>query len=355
MLTSRERVKRAIDRKQPDQVPIMDTVWDATENLWRKHGLPHGISAHDYLDFDMAWFAPDVSLQLPDKIIDQDDVYITYQDCNGCVKKDHKDFTTTPMIIRTIVQKPDDWYTIKERLKPDESRVNWKQQLQEFHYHHDKDRYTVFCAATGYDWTQHIIDSEQLLMYIAAEPDLVKDVYQTHADMILTMFDMMRDRGFSFDGALLFVDMGYRRGLLFSPQHYLEQFHPVLAKMCEHFHSCGAQTILHSCGRVKDLIPHFIDAGVDCLNPLEVKAGMDIIELEQVYGDRISFFGGIDTRMLEHGDIDTVRDTVTQVISTAAKGGGYIFGSDHSVSTGILFDTYREACGRARDISKKLA
>ncbi|MCX7766169.1 MAG: hypothetical protein N2246_05625 [Candidatus Sumerlaeia bacterium] len=347
-LTSRERVKLAIGHKQPDRVPVMDSVWGATEKKWREQGLPEAISAADFLEFDLVVFSPDISLQFPRKIITEDEEYVTYQDENGAIKRDHKDFTSTPAILKTIIQAPDDWKKYKSRLVPNPSRVNWDEELKRFQRESQRGRYIVYGVATGYDWAQHLINSEQLLFYILSEPELVIDIYQTQANLCLRMFDMMRERGFKFDGALLYCDLGYRQGLLFSPKHYLEQLHPVFTEMCAYFHSFGLQTILHSCGGVKELVPYFIKAGFDCLNPLEVKAGMNLLELKQEFGDQLAFFGGIDARLFESNDLQLIETTLRQTLPLVNKNGGYIFSSDHSIPTDVEFSTFKLAVHLAR-------
>ncbi len=54
--------------------------------------------------------------------------------------------------------------------------------------------------------------------------------------------------------------------------------------------------IMHSCGYVEPLLADMIDAGINCLQAMEVKAGMDVVKLHRLYGDKISFMGGIDIR-----------------------------------------------------------
>jgi uroporphyrinogen decarboxylase len=331
----------------------MDSVWWATEAKWRSQGfLPEGISANDFLDFDMAWFAPDVSLQLPYKVIEEDDEYITYQNQNGSIRRDHKDYTSTPQILSTIIQEPDDWLKVKHKLEPDPGRVDWDVWLPEFERNYNNDRYITFAAANGYDWTQHLIDSERLLMYILTEPDMVVDIYRTQSDLILRMFDMMLERGFKFDGALLFCDLGYRHGPLFSPEIYREQLFPIHKEMYEYFHEHGCQTFLHSCGDVRQLMPMFIEAGIDCLNPCEVKANMDIMELKAQYGDEMAFFGALDVRLLEQSNPSTIEEKIRKFVPVANENGGYIFGSDHSVTTEVDFQVFKKACDLARSLTK---
>lgn len=98
---------------------------------------------------------------------------------------------------------------------------------------------------------------------------------------------------------------------------------------------------LHSCGRVKEIIPELISIGLDCLQPLEVKAGMDLIELKETYGDKLSFMGGIDVRVMAAGDFKLIDEEIDKKISFAKKGGGYIYHSDHSIPKNVSFDAYK--------------
>jgi uroporphyrinogen decarboxylase len=107
------------------------------------------------------------------------------------------------------------------------------------------------------------------------------------------------------------------------------------------FHELGMQTILHSCGCVKGLIPGLLDAGFDCLQPLEVKAGMDLLELKPRYGDRIAFFGGINTLLMEHEDDAEIEREIATKFAVAKKGGGYLYHSDHSIPTDVSLRKYR--------------
>jgi uroporphyrinogen-III decarboxylase len=79
--------------------------------------------------------------------------------------------------------------------------------------------------------------------------------------------------------------------------------------------------------------------GIDAMNPLEAKAGMDCVELRRQYGHRIGFCGNSNMQLWESGDRETIRHEVLRKLN-AAKGGGYIFQSDHSVSSEVSGHTY---------------
>ncbi len=101
--------------------------------------------------------------------------------------------------------------------------------------------------------------------------------------------------------------------------------------------------ILHNCGCVRDLIPRFIEDGLTCLQPLEVKAGMDLIELKRDFGDKLAFMGGIDVRAMADPDPAVIEEEIKTKILSAKKGGGYIYHSDHSVPNNVSFEQYLRA------------
>ena len=146
--------------------------------------------------------------------------------------------------------------------------------------------------------------------------------------------------GYVFDGVFLFDDMGYRNGTLFSPADYRELLFPAHKRACDFFKSKNFPIILHSCGCVQAFIPDLIEAGFTCLQPLEVKAGMDVIELKKDFGHQLAFMGGIDVRKMAHPDPSVIEEEIRTKVSIAKVGGGYIYHSDHSVPDNVSFQQY---------------
>lgn len=99
--------------------------------------------------------------------------------------------------------------------------------------------------------------------------------------------------------------------------------------------------ILHSDGRILEFIPYFIEEGLTCLQPLEVKAGMDLIELKREYGDSLAFMGGIDVRAMAHPDPQVIEEEIRAKFEVAKQGGGYIYHSDHSVPNNVSLAQYQ--------------
>ena len=146
------------------------------------------------------------------------------------------------------------------------------------------------------------------------------DMYETDAKLVIQMYEVMKKGGFH----------SFR--MLFN-----------------YFRDEGLPVILHSCGCVKELIRFFINDGLTCLQPLEVKAGMELIQLKKDFGDKLSFTGGIDVRAMANPDPSVIEDEIKRKIPFAKKGGGYIYRSDHSVPSNVSFKQYN----RVMELVKK--
>jgi uroporphyrinogen decarboxylase len=98
-------------------------------------------------------------------------------------------------------------------------------------------------------------------------------------------------------------------------------------------------TELHSCGFVEPLLPDIVNTGVEMLNPLEIKAGMDPYKLKALYGDKLAFHGGINAQTWDN--IDLVVSEMERVIPAMKEGGGYVFASDHSIPNSVSYENMR--------------
>ena len=141
------------------------------------------------------------------------------------------------------------------------------------------------------------------------------------------------------DGFVVWGDVAYKRSTFMSPRYWRKYFGPWLRRMTALAHAHGLPVIYHSCGNIGAIFEDLIDMGIDALNPLEAKAGLDAVALRRRYGHRIGFCGNSDIRVWESGDREAIRREVLRKLN-AGKGGGYIFQSDHSVTSGVAGPVY---------------
>lgn len=348
MMTSRERIKLALSHQEPDRVPIHDSIWAATVDRWRDEGLPHHVPVEEHFGFEICNIGADCTPRYPVKVLARDDEYIVETTPYGGVRKNHRDRSTTPEIVEYPIKSKEDWHETKKRLEPSYTRVDWVTARARYERERHEGRFICYSAMTGYDLCQQYVKTEELLMALLTEPDLVRDMVRTHAELAIEQARIMIAEGFQFDGAFLYNDMGYRNGPLFSPNTYRSLLLEVDQMLTGFFHSHDMPVILHSCGQVKALIPNLIEAGFDCLQPLEVKAGMDVVALKQELGDRIAFMGGIDQRLMSHPDRGLLAEEIARKFEAAKPGGGYLYHSDHSVPKDVSYQQYVEVMALVR-------
>ena len=155
------------------------------------------------------------------------------------------------------------------------------------------------------------------------------------------------------------TDFGQQNGPFISPKAYRDLFKPFNKAVNDWVHEHTTwKTFIHSCGSVRALIPDFIDAGFDILNPVQCSAaGMAPEELKQEFGDRLTFWGGgVDTqKTLPFGTVEEVRQEVCARLKTFGKGGGYVFNTIHNVQARVpienvlaMYETVR-TCGGMGD------
>ncbi len=340
-MTSRERITLALQHKEADRVAIQDGPWATTIRRWHREGLPAGESPSSYFKYEIAGISADLSLRLPSETLEDTDDYTIVRNANGVLHKNWKHTTSTPELLGFTVNSREAWEEHKHRLEYDESRVNWNHALAAYKNTRERGFYITYSGAIGYDKWGNIIGPENFLPAMLIEPEWPKDVYMTDAELHIAVAEEMIARGIEFDGAFLYDDLGYRNGTFFSPETYREQLFPAHKRLFEFFNSKGMPVILHSCGCVKDFIPDFIRAGLTCLQPLETKAGMNLIELKKQYGDKLAFMGGIDVRAMSAEDPAVIEEEIRTKVGFAKQGGGYIYHSDHSVPDDVSFEQYK--------------
>ncbi len=340
-MTSQERIRLVLAHKEADSVPIHDSIWGATLTRWRSEGMPDILSPEEFFGFEMVYLGADLSPMFPVRILERNEEYIIETTSDGEVQRNHRDRRTTPEVIDSPVKTREDWEKIKKRLQPSQTRVDWVSMRTRYHRSRSEGKFIVFSAISGYDRMQRFMRSEQLLLTLAMDPDWIREMAETNADLVIETAKMVLDEGFQFDGVFMFNDMGYRKGLLFSPKTYRQVFKPSEKRIWDFFHSRDMKVLLHCCGNINELIPDLIEIGLDCLQPLEVKSEMDLVQLKREYGHDLAFMGGIDVRAMYDPDPTAIEREIASKIPVAMKGGGYIYHSDHSVPLNVSYPQYQ--------------
>ncbi len=185
-------------------------------------------------------------------------------------------------------------------------------------------------------------------MFLRGFADWLKDLYK-HREFMVRLTEIVTDFWVRLlenaldavgDNADLFYvgdDLATQAAPLFSPDAYRELIKPHHRRIFETAKSRGLKIVYHSCGSVSPLIDDLIDIGVDAVNPVQVNANnMDPALLKERFGNRVSFWGGIDTqKILPFGTPEEVRAETRRIIGILGKGGGYVLNSVHTIQPDV--------------------
>ena len=186
-----------------------------------------------------------------------------------------------------------------------------------------------------------IRDVEEWYISTVTRKDYVRKVFETQCEFALKNIERLADAvgDHAHVAWISGTDFGTQRGLFISPDAYRDLFKPFHKKVNDLIHKkTNWKTFIHSCGAVYELIPEFIDAGFDILNPVQCSAdGMDPKRLKDQFGSSIVFWGGgVDTqKTLPFGTPDEVYSEVRQRIDVLNENSGFVFNAIHNVQSNV--------------------
>ncbi len=345
-MTSIERMQRILARKPVDRIGLFEHFWGDTLSEWTAQGhIEAGTSLEDHFGFDIqnAWpFNMVARLDYEPEVVEETEETILTRDGNGALLRQHKQHDSTPEHVDFLVQDRAGWEEhIKPFLTPDPRRIARETYRDTRRLAAEKQRLFCWAGVNVFEMMHPVCGHEYMLMGMAMDPDWVKDMVATYAQLTLDLMDMLFEEEGLPDAIWFYEDMGFKGRPFVSLDMYREIIQPAHKATIEYAHARGLPVIMHSCGYVAPLVPGMIEAGVDCLQVIEVKAGMDLLELYRDYGDRLSFMGGMDVRTLYGNNRDTVRRELEAKIPVVKGNFGYTLHSDHSIPNQVSYETYR--------------
>jgi uroporphyrinogen-III decarboxylase len=176
------------------------------------------------------------------------------------------------------------------------------------------------------------------LMLYALQPDLMHHVI-AHATRKANLRDAYAIRP-GTDGVLWGTDFAATTGPFMSPRMFRKFCLPSIQERVKTIKSRGLAVFKHACGNNWKLLDMFIQAGYDGYQSIQDSASMDMKRVKNKVGDKLVLWGGARVEELVSGTPDMVRENVRDVIHAGAPGGGYIFGTTHSVAVGTKYDNF---------------
>ena len=358
VLSHRERVLRALSHKETDRVPFdLGSTRNSSIHLaaYEKLKAHFGIKTdttllHKFmqialpdeevlktLDIDLRFAGPGHPDATPDKPYGADG----YIDEYGVTRRKPRGSMYYDMV-KSPLSGPITINDIKKYKLPDGSDPGYTRGLRErmLNLRNNTDYAIVLNLPSAFvHLSQFLRGFEDWFIDLAADQKLAAALFDAAVEQTSSVCEaVLKAGGDLADVVATGDDLGTQSGPIISPELYRKLFRPrhkkFIATLKKH---TKAPIHFHSCGSIYKLLDDLIDCGVDVIHPVQVAArDMDSAKLKKEFGDRLSFWGGIDTqRILPQGTPAEVKEEVKRRLHDFAPGGGYVLGAVHNIQADV--------------------
>lgn len=360
---------RALSHQEPDRVPISDFFWGGFVERWKKElNLPDDANPYTYYDLDWIVTLPNMDPKIqPFETIREDMSEVVVKTGFGAVIRKKFDLPMPEFIawdVDTLEKLEhcefDDPYDRKRYFAAGDNQIAgvgdgfernsppWIETIKKLRPDFPVYGSMIECS----ECLTRLVGPANNLLWMGLYPErmgrAVNRIGQFYLNCLKAEIEAANGL---LDGMVIWGDVAYRNNLFFSPDYWRTWFKPWVRAMTELCHEHKLPVIYHGCGNVNSIFNDYIEIGIDAYNPLEAKANMDAVELRRQYGHRIAFCGNSNMQIWETEDQELIRKEVLRKLN-AAKGGGFIFQSDHSVSSHVSGHTYDYIVKLVREFGK---
>ena len=352
-----DRMNKTLRHEEPDRVPVSDFFWGSFLKRWREElGLPEDTDVYTYYDLDWIVTIPNMDPHIKDfEIIKENEEEVIVR--TGYEALIRKKFAypmpaflefSTDTIEKMRSFSFDDPWDERRYLRGGDNQIAgvddgfvrnlppWIETVESLY-----PNFPVYgSVCEGHEQLWRIIGSENVMLWIGLYPNELGRFIERVGEFLIEMTKaQIKAGGGLLDGMVIWGDVAYVNGMLFSPAYWRKYFKPIVQEQIRICHDSGLPVIYHGCGDATAIFDDFIDMDLEAYNPLEAKAGLDAVELRREYGHKLGFCGNMDVMLWAKEGDDALKKTVLTKLN-AAKGGGYIFQSDHSVPSNVSGHNY---------------
>ncbi len=368
-MTSRERYIKTLLFEKVDRIPLIPGYGrKSTREVWHKGGLPENIdSPIDYIEYAYKLAGGKLSLysnsernaisfpinermipQFEEKVIEEKENSRIVQDWKGNICEIGKEFTVeylrnaidfvTRRWIKCPVENRKDWEDMKRRYDPSTPERLADDAEKRATLLKERD-YVVTFAFSGPFWQlREWLGFERLCELFYDDPNWTAEMIEFWSDYIANLLK----RALAIcvpDVVLISEDMAYKNFSMISPAMTKQYLLPVWKKWGEIIRGAGVPIyMIDSDGYIGELIPIWIEAGINVCTPIEVAAGNDIVLFRKQFGKNMAYTSGVDKRAIAKGG--KIIETEIERLMPVIKEGGFIPSCDHGVPPDISWDNY---------------
>ena len=363
-MNSRQRITALLHKQIPDRMGLYEHYWPDVWEKWLKEGYPvkegdgkpEPPQAVFGLDIQPAgpWINRMPSTE-PDRVIEESEDWRLVRNSAGATMRYWKHKSGTPEHVSFEMTNRAYWDRVKGHLlELDPARLgNVQAAGQRMRELQAQGLYVVIGNGFVYEDMRRSLGDFGMMQAFLEDPDWIRDIVSVYTDFYIRHYGYFFEHGARPDALFLYDDLGYTNGLWAAPHLISELVMPAHRAIVRFAHEQGIQAILHSCGDIRQGMDLVVEAGYDCIQPMEAKVGNNVLEYAKKYGNRICYMGNINIMALETGDKSAIRREIESKVKPLRNMRiPYIFHSDHSVPPTVSLASYRYALEVFRELSE---
>ena len=349
--TARELFNRIMHYEPVDRMPVLHWGgWTETTERWYGEGLPRDADEHEFFDATRLWAGPGFNIRLlplfDEEVLEETADAKVIRQSDGVIAKHWKNKSCIPHFMDFTLKGAEGWDEYKRRLQPDPARIpaDLDEQMERAYASG-----ATIAVGTGsmIGWIRDWMGVENLAYLAYDNRDLLAEMVMTIADLVVWVLEQVLPK-INADCGLGWEDICFRTGPLLSPDIFAEVAVPGYRKITETLRKYGVDLSLVDCdGMIDDLIPHWLDAGVNVMFPIEIGAwDADPMALRKRFGKEMRVFGGINKLEIAKG-----REAIDAEIERRLplmREGGFVPLPDHLIVPSTSLDDYRYYLDRIR-------
>lgn len=317
--------------------------YEETLIRWSREGMPQNANLAQlagYDRFEIAPFRMGLCPMFERETLQKNEIYEIYRDYDGAIKKRLINVPppSMPQYVAFPLKDKNDWQIFRQKLDPasplrfPDKWESMKQQFAKRDYPLGVPWFSI------YGWLRNWMGVEGISLALYDNRTFIEQAVEEITDSILSILDKALD-GIQYDFASIWEDMAYKTASLIDPVLYRKIFIPHYLRIVDRLRRTGIDIfILDSDGNVEELIPCWLDIGINLIYPMEVAAGMDVVRLRKKFGKKLLMAGGMDKRIIA-GDKKAIKKMVEEKIPLMREG-GYIPGIDHEIPPDISWENF---------------
>ncbi len=356
-LAKLDRMRKTLNHQEPDRVPVSDFFWGRFISRWRKDlNLPDDANPYYYYDLDWIVTVPNMDPFIrPFETLKENNEEVILKTGFGAILRkkfsdpmpEFVDFETDT-IEKLEALEFDDPYDKRRYFKAGDNQIAgvgdgfernsppWIETVKSLWPDFPVFGSIIECN----ECLTRLIGPENNMLWIGMHPERMGKVINRIGQFYLECAKAEIAAAENLlDGFVIWGDVAYRNDMFFSPDYWRQYFKPWVKAIVDYAHAKGLMVIYHGCGNINKILDDYIEIGIDAMNPLEAKADLDSVQLRRKYGQRLGICGNSNMKIWEAGDRELIQKEILRKLN-AAKGGGYVFQSDHSVSSNVSGHTY---------------